>query len=115
MDKRCFLAVRNNSLLKQAVSSLLDDMANSLDLFESKMDNVDDLLKEISEVDPDMILLEESSPFSDESLLVRLMVTKPGLPFIVISAEANLMHIVHRETVQLSSSADLISAINYYL
>ena len=111
MDKRCFLAIRNNSLLKHAVSSLLGDMTN-LNLFESKADNVDDLLKEISKIDPDMILLEELSPFSEESVLVRLLVIKPGLPVIVISEEANLMHIVRRETVQLSSSIQLIEAIN---
>ena len=112
MNKRCFLAIRKNSLFKQAVSSLLDDMTNSLELFESNASNVDDLFKEISEIDPDMILLEESSPFSDESLLVRLLITKPDLPVIVISEEINYMHVVRRKTVQLSSSIELIEAIN---
>lgn len=112
MNKRCFLAITKNSLFKKAVFSLVMNMTKELELFESNATNVEDLLKEMLEVNPDLILLEDSSPFHEESSLIRLLITKPSLPVIVISEDVNYMHIVRRETVQLSSSIELIEAIN---
>ena len=112
MEKHCFLASARNSLFKQLVASLLIDLTDDLKLHESKAIEVRALLDEIAEVKPDMVLLDETSPFVENSLLVLLLITNPGLPVIVINEDSNLMHIVRRETQILSSSNDLIEAIN---
>lgn len=111
LEKRCFFVGRRDSLFRQLVASLLVDLTVNLDLYESDADSTGDLIKEVAEVEPHIILLEESSPFSENSLLVRLLIVKPGVPVIVIGEESNFMYIVHLETKLLSSSDELIKAI----
>ncbi len=89
----------------------MNDSADGLQLYESRSVEFGGLMEEIMVVDPHVILLEESSPFSEDSTLMRLLLGKPGLPVIVIGEDSNLMHIVHLERKLLSSSNDLIKAI----
>jgi hypothetical protein len=112
MNKLCFLAIQKNSLFKQAVSSLIGKATNGIELYESEADNVEGLIKEISDMAPHVLLLEESSPLLNESVLAGLLMISPCVSVIVVSEETSFMHVVHRETIQLSSSIDLIEAIN---
>ena len=112
LEKLCFLAGRKDSLFQQLVASLLNDLADNLKLHESEAGDIEGLLNEVAEVEPDMILLEDSSPFSQDSLLVQLLIDRPNLPVIVISEDSNVMHVVRRETMLISSSSDLIKTIN---
>ena len=112
MDKHCFLVGQKDSLFKQLVASLLVDLADDLNLHVNKTEEFDGLMDEIKEIRPDMILLEDASPFSEDSLTIRLLVNIPDLPVIVISEDSNLLHIVRRDTRLLSSSKDLIETIN---
>jgi DNA-binding NtrC family response regulator len=112
MKKRCFLAGRKDSLFKNLMANLLSDLIDDLDLQESHADDMEGLLNEISETEPAFILLDDSSPFSGESPLVRILIHRPNLPVIVISEDSNLMHIVHRETRIINSSNDLVKAVN---
>lgn len=113
MEKRCFLVGQKDSLFKQLVAKLLIDLNEGMELFENRSSNVDGLLGEIREIDPDMILLEEASPFGEDSLLVGILIKLPNLPVIVISEKSNVMHIVRRETRPLHSSGELIEIINF--
>jgi len=112
LEKCCFLVGRKDSLFKQLVASLLVDLNDQLELRENKAVDFGGLLDEIKDAKPDMILLEESSPFSENSLLTYLLINIPAMPVIVISEDSNLMHIVRRETKLLSSSSDLIETID---
>lgn len=112
MEKCCFLVGQKDSLFKQLVASLLSDLAINLKLAESRSTGFEDLLNEISEAKPNLILLEEASPFSGDSYLIQLLINVPNIPVIVISEASNEMHILRRESVILSSSSDLIKAIN---
>jgi len=47
-----------------------------------------------------------------DDFLTRLLISRPGLPVIVISENSNVMHVVRRETRQLNSSRDLLATIN---
>ena len=113
MDKCCFLIGRKDSLFKELVARLLVDLNASFELVENGAIDLDGLLVEIKDVDPNMILLEEDAPFSDDSLLMGLLINLPDLPVIVINEESSVMHVVHRETRALQSSNELIETINY--
>ena len=112
MKKRCFLAGRNDSLFKNLVATLLNDLIKDLDLHESQAEDMEGLLNEISETEPTLVLLDDSSPFSGESPLIRILMHRPGLPIIVISENSNVMHIVRKETQIINSSSDLVKAVN---
>jgi len=94
------------------VASLLVDLTDKLQLFESQTFDSKNLVNEIKEARPDLILLEESAPFSNKSLLIHLLTHVPDLPVIVISEDSNTMHIIRRETRSLGSSNDLIEMIH---
>lgn len=112
MEKCCFLVGQKDSLFKQLVASLLSDLASNLKLNESRSTGLEGLLNEISEAEPNLILLDEASPFSGDSYLIQLLINVPNIPVIVISEVSNEMHILHRESVILSSSSDLIKTID---
>lgn len=112
MEKCCFLVGQKDSLFKQLVASLLSDLAINLKLAESRSTGFEDLLNEISVAEPNLILLEEASPFSGDSYLIQLLINVPNIPVIIISEASNEMHILRRESVILSSSSDLIKTID---
>ena len=112
LGKRCLLFVCNkDALFRQIVSNLLVNVDDHVEIFESTARNLNDLLQDVSDINPDIILLEETSPLSVDSLLVHVLFAKPGRPVIVISQEHNWMHMVRWETIQLHSANDLISTI----
>lgn len=115
MNRRCFLVGRKDSLFKQLVASLLVDMMDNLDVQENQTTDFEGLLDEIQRVKPHLILLEEAFPFSGTSILFRLLMNVPDLPFVVISEDSNLMHVVRCNTRLLGSSQDLIETINVTL
>lgn len=90
-------------------------MMGNLDLHENTTTDFKDTLGEIRDAKPDLVLLEEMSPFSQNSLTIRLLNSLPNLPLIVISEDSNLIRIFHSETRMLSSSRDLIETLNSML
>jgi DNA-binding NarL/FixJ family response regulator len=95
----------------QLVASLLVDMMDDLDLYESQAVGFEELLNEMQIANPRLILLEETLPFSSASLMTRLLAARPELPVIVISEDTNLIHVIRCQTRLLSSSKDLIETI----
>lgn len=88
------------------------DATDELELYENKSVEFGEMLSEIKESKPDMIILEESEPFTENSLLTRILIRFPEVPLIVISEDSNLIHIVRCQARLLSSSNDLIETIN---
>ncbi|GAB4449177.1 MAG: hypothetical protein OHK0041_10190 [Anaerolineales bacterium] len=97
------------------MASLLVDMMDNLDIQENQTTDFESLLDEIEMVQPHLILLEETFPFSENSILSRLLVKAPAVPLVVISADSNEMHVVRWNTRLLSSSRDLIETLNVTL
>lgn len=112
LGKRCLLFVCNqDTLFRQILSNLLVNVDDHVEIFESTARNVNDLLNDVSNINPDIILLEESSPLSVDSPLVHVLFARPGRPVIVISQEHNWIHTVRWETIQLRSADDFINTI----
>ncbi len=111
MDKRNVLLVCKHILFKQIMSKLLLNISDEVELFESTTQDVECLLQDVSDIDPDLIFLEEDSPLSAESFLMRVLVARPGRPVIVVNQEDNWMHVVRWETVKLRSADDLLDAM----
>lgn len=87
-------------------------MMDNLDLYENKAVEFDALLEEIKFASPHLLLLEEASPFSENSLMTRFLASLPALPVVVISEDSNLIYVVRCNVRLLSSSRDLIEAIH---
>lgn len=70
------------------------------------------LVMDISELDPDYVLFEESTPLTSKSMLVDLLTICPGLRVIVISENSNWLHIYHKRNMLLTSPEDLLTALS---
>ena len=93
--------------------NLLVNGADNVEMFESTALDVRDFLNEVTHLDPDIILLEESSPLSTNSPLVHVLIAKPGRRLIMISQEHNWIYVVHWENFHLSSASDLVNTIKF--
>jgi DNA-binding response OmpR family regulator len=103
--------MKNNPVLKQALSNLLIE-ANGFELFIGKATNLSELLDEFSKINPQIVLLDDSFPYDGNPLLIQISIIQPNIPIIVVSGEKNLLDIVRRETIKISSPGDLINTIN---
>jgi len=112
VEKLCLFAGRQDSLFKQLVAGLLNDLAKDFKMLESRALDFNDFLNEVARERPDVILLEDHSPYANNAHFMQLLISKPNLPVIVIGEDSNVLHIVRRESLPVSSSDDLIKAIN---
>jgi hypothetical protein len=86
-------------------------MNYGFEVFESTPKGVDELLIDVSKLNPDTVLLEEESPFSTYPCLFHLLKAMPGRPIVVVSQEYNTMHVIHWRTVRVETVNDLIECI----
>ena len=107
----CVLVITVNSLLGLALMNLIKVSDNGLVVFESTAKEFDELTQEITTLSADVILVERSNPFAGEDSLAKLLMSYPKLLVIVINEEDNWLHTYRREDVLMTSTADLISAI----
>jgi hypothetical protein len=89
-------------------------MNNSHEIFESSAEDVDGLVKDIVKLQPNTVLLDETSHFSSASSLAPLLMAMPGRPIVVVSQKYNVMHVVHYRTVQVETVSDLIESLKHF-
>jgi AmiR/NasT family two-component response regulator len=98
----------------QLVADLLIAQTKDLILHESRAHDVGSLLSDVEREQPNVVVLESPSPFTDETLLVQLLVRKPEVPLILISENSNTVHVIRCETSLLNTSKDLINTIQSF-
>lgn len=113
MRKRSLLLVGKDQLFRQLVSGLLLDIRDVVETYESSAIDLPDLLVEVADIHPDIMLLEDVSPLSADTCLVPVLIANADLPVIVVSSEHNWMHVVRRESVRLNSANELIEAVRF--
>jgi len=78
-----------------------------VDALESTADDIEGLLTEVLQYQPDTVLLDESSPLSAASCLLHLLSTLPGKSVVLVSQERNQMHVIHLRTIEMETASDL--------
>jgi hypothetical protein len=107
------LILQENSLLTQALASVFRGAGNGqFRMVTSAAEDFQALVMDISELDPDYILLEESTPLASKNMLVDLLTFHPGLQVIVISKDSNWLHIYQKKNILLTKPEDLLTALS---
>jgi hypothetical protein len=107
------LILQENSLLSHALNSILrGSNAHQLKMVTSEAKDFTNLVLDISELDPDYVLLEESGLATSKNQLIDLLKIYPGLRVIVISEESNLLHIYQNRDMLLTRPEDLLMALS---
>lgn len=109
MKKIRVLILQENSLLAYALTSILRDSGDGqIRMVTSAAKDLQALVMDISELEPDYLLLEESTPLASKNSLIDLLTIYPGLPLIVISESNNWLHVYHKKNMLLTCSEDLL-------
>lgn len=107
------LILQENSLLSHALKSILrGSETHQLKMVTSEAKDFTNLVLDISELDPDYVLLEESALATSKNQLIDLLKIYPGLRVIVISEESNLLHIYQNRDMLLTRPEDLLMALS---
>lgn len=107
------LILQENSLLAQALVSIFRGSGDSqFSIVSSSAKDFQNLVLDISELDPDYILFEESAPLVLKNMLVDLLTIYPSLRVIVISENSNWLHIYQKKNMLLTSPEDLLTMLS---
>jgi chemotaxis response regulator CheB len=109
--KPCVLVMKNDSLLKRAVVSLVISGCE-LDVVVSEAADFHELTGDVAKLQPDIVLLGESMPWAAKESLSNLLMTCTRLKVIVASEDSNWLHVFNKEDKLLTGLNDLISVIN---
>ena len=84
-----------------------------MEMLDSAATDVEGLLREVLNYQPDTILLEESSPLSAAPCLFNLLKVLHGRPVVLVSPHRNQMHVVHWRTIEVETASDLFKPIHF--
>ena len=109
-NKVCILVMKSDVLLKRAVVSLLG-LEDELEIVVSEAVDISELDRDISKINPNVVLLSESEPMAAQESLTQLIVRHPGLKIVLASTYSNWLHIFSKEDVLLTRLDDLLTVI----
>jgi chemotaxis response regulator CheB len=111
MGITCILAVRQNLLMNQALTSALLSSIPDHRVITSKANDLEELITEISELKPDVVLLGEATPLAAKDTLAHLLMCLPELRVIVVSEDTNWLHVFHKKDLLLKRQSDLLEIV----
>jgi chemotaxis response regulator CheB len=104
------LVIQSQHLLAAGILSLLNGEMD-LHVFDATSSDEITLLEEIKRVDPAVLVLVDSSKFTDHVSFFSLLDSRPDLRVIVIEERKNRMYIYERQALEVRRALDLIAAI----
>jgi hypothetical protein len=113
MASTCVLITQQAELLDRALASMLLSSTTKHELVTSTAQTLDELMVEISDLMPNVIVLGESTPLAARDTLAPLLMAYPELRVIVISEDTNWLHIFHKKDLLLTRQSDLLDIINF--
>lgn len=109
-DLKKVIVILSESLIGKGVESIL---SREMDLSVTSISFIDNatLNQQIERDQPDVVILDESLLSSEMPRLFNLFASYPNLRVMVLSVGENRINIYDRQEIQVSHSADLVSAI----
>ena len=113
MASTCVLVTQQPELLDRALANMLRGSTSKHQLITSVANTLDELMNEISNLMPNVIVLGESTPLAARDTLAPLLMAYPELRVIVVSEDTNWLHIFHKKDLLLTRQSDLLDIINF--
>jgi chemotaxis response regulator CheB len=105
------LVMNQDSLLNSALTDILKNSACDVKVVTSGVNDVKGLIKETSELKPDIVLIGESTPLAQEDVLGHLLMINPELQVIIVSEDSNWVHIFHKKDLLMTRQSDLLDVL----
>ena len=113
MNSTSVLVTQQPELLNQALASLLLNSNSTHAMVTSEARTLDELMVEISDLKPEVIVLGESKPLAARDTLAPLLMAYPELRVIVVSEDTNWLHVFHKKDLLLTRQSDLLDIIDF--
>lgn len=111
MSLTCILLTQSQSLLGFGLSNTLMRSLMEIELVTSEASELMELINEIGNIKPDVILIGESMSLARKDALFQLMMCFPELRVIVISEDTNWLHVFHKKDWLITSHTDLLDIV----
>ena len=105
------LIIKKNSILTQAMRSILHSSGSKINVLNSTAIDLQHLIADIGNLDPDVVLIEESMTIENSEMLPRLLMVFPNKRLIVVSNDSNWLHIYRKNDMLMTRPSDLLSSI----
>jgi hypothetical protein len=106
----CVLVLKSDVMLKRAVLSLMD-LEKHLEIVISEAADIKKLAKDVSKINPNVILLSESQPLAAKETVTQLLINHPKIRIVIVSVNSNWLHIYDKEDKLLTKLEDLLTVI----
>ena len=116
MDPRRVLIVNIRSLLMEGVEGLLESKTNGKGKFEvisTLADNLDDLIREVDQLNPSVILVDEIAASFEPVQLIAALLNTQCIRLIVLNGQTSKMDIYDKSEFMISNPNHLIDALDY--
>lgn len=111
MGITCILAMQKHSLMNQALITTLLTALPENNVVTSSASDVENLVAEIAELKPSVVLLGEATPLAAKDTLSHLLMCFPELSVIVVSEDTNWLHVFHKKDLLLTRQSDLLDIV----
>jgi DNA-binding NarL/FixJ family response regulator len=111
MNTTCVLVTKQDSMLNRALTDLLQNSNCELKIITSGANDVHSLIAETSRVNPDIVILGESTPLARLDVLGNLLMSYPKMRVVVVSEESNWLHIFDKKDKLMGQNSDLLDAL----
>lgn len=114
MKSQRVLIVHARSLLLESIARLLEANENGkFEVVSTLADNLPDLVYEVGELKPAIIVIDEATSFTKPAALIAALLNTRRTRLIVLNTETNKMDIYDKREFIVSQPEDLIEFLNY--
>ena len=106
----CVLVLKSDVMLKRAVLSLMN-LEKELEIVISEAVDIKKLTRDVSKINPNVILFSESQPLAVKETVAQLLVSHPKIRIVIVSVNSNWLHIYDKEDKLLTRLEDLLTVI----
>jgi hypothetical protein len=104
------LLVSGEDLITRGISSLLQN-TGSVNLFIVSIKNYSDLIREINDLRPDILVLRNSLEFASSTVMIPLLGKFPDLRILVIDESKNILHVYEKQEIRVTQTADFLGLV----
>lgn len=111
MSPKRILLVNVRSLLMESVANLLDSNGN-FDVVSTLADNLPDLIYELKETQPGVIVIDEMTSFMKAAPLIVSLLNTENIRVIALNSQTSKMDVYDKNEIVVSNSDQFIEALD---
>ena len=110
MSIACYLVIEEDSPFNFAFEMLFGPNSG-ITAVKSTASNFQELLDEVCDVNPQVVILEDTAVETKKGSLTNMLVTNPEAKIIIVLRDSNYIHVFRKDEVLIQSSSDFLNEV----